>query len=182
MAKSQVKISGGLKSALEKLSSKVTQGAFVDVGYHEDATYPDGTPVAMVAAIQDGGAPKVGIPPRPFFRDMVKNGSDHWGADLAKLLPAVDYDAKKALAIMGEQMMGELQQSIVDILDPPLSPVTLMLRKMKSDNPDLVINRSVVEEARAKVKAGESYAGAPTKPLVDTGQLLRSVDAKVREK
>lgn len=53
-----VTFSGGdkLRAALEQLQRKVQDGAHVRVGFFEGATYPDGTPVAQIAAIQEFGA------------------------------------------------------------------------------------------------------------------------------
>jgi hypothetical protein len=177
-------VSGGdkLDAALRRIASNLAGGAELEVGFLENARYPDGTPVAMVAAIQDGGAPKAGIPPRPFFRDMVANESKHWAADLAQILPTVNYDAAKALSLMGEEIKGELQQSIADTFSPALSPVTVMLRKMKADDPSLVVTKGTVAEARRRVQAGETASGVSTKPLVETGHLLQSVDMRVRTK
>jgi hypothetical protein len=168
-----------LKAYLEKLGQQITKKATLNVGFLAGATYPTGMPVAAVAAIQEFGAPRASIPPRPYFRTMVKAESPHWGPDLGKLLKANKFDASRALALLGEQIRGELQQSIVDTNTPSLSPVTLMLRKMKSDNQALVVTGRVVGEAAARVAAGESAGGVSTKPLVDSGHLLDSVDFEV---
>jgi hypothetical protein len=176
-----VKITGGtnLEKALAEIAKKVSKAAKVDVGFLEDATYPDGTSVAMVAAIQEFGAPSAGIPPRPFFRAMIAAKSPEWPKAIGDLLTANDYDAAKTLDQAGAAIEGQLKESIENTFDPPLSPVTLMLRKMRADNPDLVVNKTVVEQARAKVAAGASSAGASTKPLVDSGHLLASTGHKV---
>ena len=73
-------ISGGQKldAALREMASKVAVPATLRVGFLENAKYPDGTPVAMVAAIQDYGAPGAGIPPRPFFRNMIADKQREW--------------------------------------------------------------------------------------------------------
>jgi hypothetical protein len=62
---------------------------------------------------------------------------------------------------------------------PPLSPVTLMLRKMFGNSPELIRGRDVGEAAR-RVAAGESSDGVSTKPLVWTGHLLNSVEYEVK--
>ena len=80
---------------------------------------------------------------------------------------------------MGEGIKSQLQQSIIDTFSPPLSPVTLMLRKMKANNPDLIVTGRTVGVAAANVAAGMSYAGVSTKPLIATGHLLNSVEYKV---
>lgn len=177
-----MKTKGGnkLKVTLEKISLAAKRAGTLRVGFLSKAKYPDGTPVAMIAAIQEYGAPRVGIPPRPFFRNMVTKKKGEWPGAIAKLLKANDYDARQTLMQAGDAIRGQLQQSIVDTMAPPLSPVTLMLRKMKHQTPGLVVNRTVVEQARARVAAGESTAGVSTKPLVETGHLLNSVDFEVK--
>jgi len=120
-------ISGGkkLEAALAKISRGVSQPATLRVGFLAGATYPNGTPVAMIAAIQDFGAPSRGIPPRPFFRNMVKAKSKEWPKAIADLLKANDYDAVKTLETTGEAIGGQLRQSIIDTNSPPLAPSTI---------------------------------------------------------
>lgn len=122
-----VTIKGGnkLAAALEELAKKVSKTATLRVGFLENATYPDGTPVAMVAMIQDFGAPGAGIPPRPFFRNMVAAKSAGWPAALAANLKAKNYDVTAALDLVGEGIEGQLRQSITDTNSPPLSPKTV---------------------------------------------------------
>ena len=121
------KLQGGekLQKYLAALSEKVRDKSTLRVGFLEGATYPDGTPVAMVAALQNFGAPKVGIPPRPFFSNMIKDHKDEWGPNLGKLLVANDFDAATALDLLGVRMGDELRQSIQDTNDPPLKPATI---------------------------------------------------------
>jgi hypothetical protein len=174
-------ISGGdkLEARLKALADKVSNPGTLRVGFLEGATYPDGTPVALVAAIQNFGAPARGIPPRPFFSNMIAQNKDAWGERLAAILKAQGMDAKRALKLMGAGIKGQLQQSIVDTLSPPLSPITLMLRKMKYADPELEVTGATVGEAARRVAAGESLEGVPTKPLVDTSHMLMSVDYEV---
>lgn len=174
-------ISGGdkLKAALGQIAKNLSTGGTLRVGFLENATYPDGTSVAMVAAIQEFGAPKAGIPPRPFFRNMIAEKSPEWPAAVGEALKDSDYDGEKALELTGQGISGQLRQSIADTSTPPLSPVTLMLRKMKAENPDLQVTGATVGEAARRIAAGESYGGASTKPLVESGHLLNSVDYEV---
>ena len=80
--------SGGekLQAALAELAKKVSKAASVEVGFLEGATYPDGTSVAMIAAIDEFGAPANGTPPRPYFRNMIAKDSPDWGDAVGKLL------------------------------------------------------------------------------------------------
>lgn len=175
-----VALRGGdkLETVLKGMARKLASGT-LRVGYLENATYPNGTSVAMVAAIQEYGAPRVGIPPRPSFRNMIAAKSPAWPGTMGKVLVASDYDARGTLDQMGAVIKDQLQQSIVATNAPPLSPVTLMLRKMKSEDQGLVVNRTVVAEARRRVAAGESTAGVSTKPLIESGHMRNSVGWEV---
>jgi hypothetical protein len=115
----------GLKKALANIEAKLATAKSVRVGFLEDAKYPDGTQVAYVAAIQNFGAPEANIPARPFFSNMVREKSPGWGKSLADVLKENDYDAKKALGLMGAGIKDQLQQSITDTNDPPLKPATI---------------------------------------------------------
>lgn len=174
-----VELKGGakLKKALKEISKKLSNASTLRVGFLENSDYPDGTPVAMVAAIQNFGAPKVGIPPRPFFSNMIKAKSPQWPEAIAKALPRTGYDAKQTLEIIGEGIVGDLKESINETFDPPLSPVTVMLRGMKSKG--VKITGRTVGEAAERVREGKTNYGASTKPLIDSGHLLNSVQKEV---
>lgn len=126
-----VEVKGGEKfeAALAAIAAKVKAPLTLRVGFLEGATYPagkhGGESVATVAAIQNFGAPKVGIPPRPFFSNMVKEKSPNWPRALARLLKTHNYDVRKVLQLMGEGIEGQLKQSIRDTNEPPLSPKTV---------------------------------------------------------
>ena len=177
-----MKVTGGgsLKGALDDIARNVSKASTVEVGFLENATYPDGTLVAKVAAIQEYGAPNASIPPRPYFRGMIKKESPHWPKDVAALLKQHDYDGAMVLANMGAEIKGELQESIVDTFEPPLSAVTLMLRQMRAEDPNLVVTGKTVGEAAARLARGEVPSGVSTKPLVDSGHLLNSIDFRVK--
>lgn len=120
-------LSGGNKitAYLEELSKKVNDAASLKVGFIGGATYPDGTPVAMVAAINEFGAPSRNQPPRPFFRAMIAKNNRNWGNKLAGYLDANDYNSSIALNKLGEDMIGELQDSISEFTDPELKQSTI---------------------------------------------------------
>jgi hypothetical protein len=128
-------IKGGEKfeAALSEIARMLGASRQLKVGFLSTATYPNGTPVALIAAIQNFGAPRAGIPPRPFFSDMVKKKSPEWPAAIGKLLVSQKYDAARVMQIMGEAIAGQLRQSIVDTNDPPLAPATI--RRKGFDKP-----------------------------------------------
>ena len=114
-----------LQLHLAKLASQVAAPATLRVGFLENAKYPNGTPVAMIAAIQDFGAPRANIPPRPFFRNMIRTKQREWGPAVARLLKANAWDAVRALNQAGQAIAGQLRQSIQDTNFPPLQPGTI---------------------------------------------------------
>jgi len=120
-------VRGGNKfqAQLQKMAGAVTSAERVRVGFMESARYPDGKPVAMIAAIQEFGAPRAGIPPRPFMRNMIAAKSPEWGPATGALLIANGYDAQKTLRMVGEAIAGQLRQSIVDTNEPPLADSTI---------------------------------------------------------
>lgn len=177
-------LKGGSKAEahLKALARRIGKAQAVNVGFLENATYPDGTKVAMVAAIQNFGAPAAAIPPRPFFTNMINEKSPGWGDQLSDVLVMSGYDMKAALALMGEGIKGQLQESIKETNAPALSKITLMLRKMRSEDQSLEVTGATVGEAARRVAAGESVAGVSTKPLNDTAHMQNSVDYEVIEK
>jgi len=169
-----------LEEFLRRTAKKVRNAATLKVGFMEGATYPDGTPVAMVAATQNFGAPSQGIPPRPFFSNMIRKHQNEWPDQVAKALKRSDMDAGQALTMMGHLIAGELREEIIDTNEPPLSPVTVMLRY--SHRMDEPVTFAMVQEARRRVAAGETPKGVTAsgaKPLIYTGHLLNSVEFTV---
>lgn len=95
----------------------------VEVGFLEGATYPDGTPVAAVAAWNEFGTEN--SPARPFFRNMIAKESPSWPAKMAGAYKATGGNGQKTLALMGDDIEGALKQSINDLTAPPLAPSTI---------------------------------------------------------
>lgn len=120
-------LTGGerLQTRLAEISLNVTRAATVKIGFLAGATYPDGTSVPLVAAINEFGAPSRNQPPRPFFRNMIADKSPEWPDAAAHLLLANNYDAAKTLGQIGEAISGQLRQSIRDLTEPPLKPSTI---------------------------------------------------------
>lgn len=173
-------IKGGdkLAAALKKISAKASKAASVQVGFLEGSTEPDGTSIPMIAALNEFGTKTA--PPRPFFRNMIAAKSDEWPAAVGDLLVANDYDSVATLDQTGAAIAGQLQQSIVDTFEPALSPVTVMLRGMKSNDQSLVVTGKTVGEAAERVAAGKTNYGASTKPLEDSGNMLNAVSHIVK--
>lgn len=174
------KVSGGAKAqrVLEAVGGRAGKGGLVRVGYLETATYPDGTPVALVAFWQEFGTPsaRFPIPPRPTFRMMIAKHWTEWSKQLAVLLKTGGYDSKKALRTMGGVIRDELIDSVLNASVLPISPVTAMVRKIRKGRATL---RTVFEAIRL-VKAGKTGAtGSGARRLVDSGVMERAPDFEV---
>lgn len=140
-------IDGGdkLLAALAGISRSVRGGGTLKVGFLSNARYPNGTPVAMVAAIQNFGAPSRNIPPRPFFTNMIAKHSSEWPGEIRTQLKSTNYDVATTMNRMGTLIRGQLQQSIRDTNEPPLAPATV--RRKGFDKP--LIDRGIMINAVA---------------------------------
>ena len=122
-------LSGGqnVERYFRDLAQKVRRGGTLEVGFMSSATYPDGTSVALVAALNEFGTSRA--PPRPFFRNMISQKSSGWGPAAGKLLVANNYDVRTTLALVGEGIKGQLQQSIASNTPPPNAPSTIARKR-----------------------------------------------------
>ena len=139
-----VKRVGSLSAALSKYKD---MNASVRVGVLENATYPDGTPVAMVAFWNEYGTRT--SPVRAFFRTTVSEQKKNWVLSVQNLMKMHD-DPKRVMGLIGVHMQEQIVQSINTWSDPPNSAYTI-------------------------AKKGSS------KPLIETGLLMRSIKSEVGE-
>lgn len=139
--------------ALEKLADQIKKSK-LEVGFFETAKYPDGTPVAYVAAIQEFGYPEGNIPSRPFFRNAISQ-NDGWKQLANKAMNAViegRIELNQALNQMGLKMAADVKDSITDGSYEALKQSTLDARQSR-----------------------KRTQGVASKPLIDTAQMLQSV-------
>ena len=114
-----VKRVGSLSAALSKYKD---MNASVRVGVLENATYPDGTPVAMVAFWNEYGTRT--IPVRAFFRTTISENKKNWVLSVQNLAKQHS-DGKKILGLMGEHIKGQIVNSINTWSDPPNAASTV---------------------------------------------------------
>ena len=114
-----VKRVGSLSAALSKYKE---MNASVRVGVLENATYPDGTPVAMVAFWNEYGTKR--IPPRPFFRTTVSEQKKNWVLSVQNLMK-MHNDPKRVMGLIGVNIQEQLVHSINTWSDPPNAPYTI---------------------------------------------------------
>jgi len=177
------KLVGGrrMEQHFKRVVKQLEEAKELRVGFLEGAKYEDGTPIAQVAFWQEFGSSR--FPVRSFFRPMIVKESASWGPLLARVLPKVGYDVDKAMHRLGGYIALQLTESIVTTPQPPLSEVTLMLRKMKDDDSSLVVTVQTVAEAARRVARGEKGAtGTRAKPLIDSGQMQRATGYELRRK
>jgi len=124
-------VSDFLSGIANRLKSSFSGPQKVKVGFLSNAKYPDGTPVAYIAALNEYGTSR--IPSRPFFRGMISAKSPEWGPTLGRILKANNYNAELSLSLMGEYVKGQLQKSIRDLKTPVNAPSTV--QKKGFDDP-----------------------------------------------
>lgn len=145
--------SGGeaLEKKLAELAERLGESKTLRVGFLEGATYPDGESVPMVAAANEFGDPAMNRPPRPFFRNMIADKSPQWGDDIGKIAVATNYDTSTLLPLMGERIKDQLQGSIREFYDPPLSPYTI---KKKGNDKPLIETSHMLNSVDYDIKDG----------------------------
>lgn len=107
------------------------------VGWFDNARYPDGTPVALVATTQEFGSAKKSIPPRSFMRPAINEGRAEWSAAAASGFKAVvdgRYTAQGVLDLIGEAAAGSVRQKISELNTPALKSSTLAARRKAGIN------------------------------------------------
>ena len=107
-----VKRVGSLSAALSKYKD---MNASVRVGVLENATYPDGTPVAMVAFWNEYGTRT--SPVRAFFRTTVSEQKKNWVLSVQNLMK-MHNNPQQVMGLIGEHMKGNIVQGLVSFSDP----------------------------------------------------------------
>ena len=169
-----------VRAKLEKVVDGF-QGRVAKVGWFPAAQYKDGTPVAYVASIQEQGVSSRSIPARPFIRPTIADRKGKWVKVMAGGAKAVVKGTATPEAVLdgvGLQAAADIGVTLASGKFDPLSPITLMLRKMRDDDPSLVVTGKVVAEAAARVAAGEEGSDR-IQPLHDTGLMISSLTHQV---
>ncbi|MFK2876894.1 hypothetical protein [Rhodanobacter hydrolyticus] len=145
------------------------------VGFPQGLEYEDGTPVAYVAAIQNFGAPAVGIPKRPFIEPAISDHKQDWVRLMGHGARKVGEGSLSAFDVLdgvGRMAVGDIQEEIASITSPELSPITVLLRKWMKEG--RTITGKTVGEAAQAIEDGVD-PGTDDKPLNATGFLIASV-------
>lgn len=155
----------------DKLKKKVAelaklQKAQVKVGFIDKGKYPNGTPIAYVAYLNEYGG---GLnPPRPFLKRTVKNHSKKWISIIKGTVEKHGLDdngVRQAFELAGMAAVGDVKRTIMDW--SPFDP---------RPNAEITIKR---KERRAR-KGKNLKAIDPYKVLVDSGLMVSSVKYEVK--
>lgn len=151
-----ISISGGTKykAVLDKIA-QYRKG--VKAGVPSGATNAStGASIVEYGIYNELGAPNAHIPPRPFMRDTQSQKQGKWVCVVAGKLKNREIQANSdvSLGIAGEAMKGDIKESI----------------QRGSWTPDA---EATVEAKRRKGKSD------PDHPLIDTGDLLKSIICEV---
>ena len=128
----RARVRGGRK--LRNLLRRAGRGGVerLQVGFFESARYPDGTPVAAVAAWNEFGA--ANIPERPFFRIALAGMRDPIEQIIRNEINPLKLVVDRQLADkIGAYAAGAVQESIADLTSPPNAPSTVA--RKGSSNP-----------------------------------------------
>lgn len=145
-----------MESVIREMGRKV-----VKVGYFPHSRYPDGTPVAGVAVVQELGSISRNIPPRRTFGPAVEEGRGMQRAAIAATFRRAvkgTQTVEQGLDQLGMAVVGDVQNKISELTFPPLK-------------------RGTIEARRRRGKSGK----ASEKPLVDTGVMIQSVTHAVED-
>lgn len=151
----------------------------IKAGVLARSTYPDtGESVAKVARIQEYGTSR--IPARPFLRNAVAANEGKWVArfksDIAKYLRG-DISLASAKTLTGDMMVADIKETIREGVNPPISEVTKMVRKMTKTEGKKK-GRKTYAEAVKRVRKGERADDVDATPLYDTHVLYSSIESE----
>lgn len=190
-----------MQAVLHDFRNRVRSSATLNVGWDDRTNYPDGTPVATVARVQEygavikhpggtryitdavvkrknrlmmttrfvgpdfkgdtftTGAHEIVVPARPFIRPTIAEHGDRWVRNVVRDLAETDLSLDAILERVGIEIVGDIQAAIKAVMAPPLAPST----------------------RRRRIRKGFSDMSTATKPLIDTGTMLRTIRAEVVE-
>ncbi|MFL9904271.1 hypothetical protein PQR71_40140 [Paraburkholderia fungorum] len=198
--------SGGaaLEAKLREIAEKVGKAKTVNVGFLEGATYPDGTPVALIAATNEyGGTVTVPAHDTTIHRKIDKQGNFAAGA--------LDEDGNRIGASQfvkasrsNYDTTHHVEEYTVTIPARPFFRGMIQKNKgewpadlgkiIKAANYDSVLalgrlGKHVAEQLQESIRAFDDPANAKStiakkgfdKPLVDSKNMLDNVDSEVKE-
>lgn len=139
---------GKLEQALAEIAAKISSKKTLRVGFLEGSTNQEGVSIPTYAAIDEFGAPSRGQPPRPYFRNFIQKYSPSWPKIIKNVLKGTDYNVERTFDLLGDQMEGELKQSINDLVSPPLAESTI---KRKGFDKPLIDHADMINSVKHEI-------------------------------
>lgn len=167
--KTRVKVKQSAKNLLlrEALGRIAHSSPMQGIGWFRDQIHPESNaPIPEIASlVSEGGVNGRGvrIPPRPFMKLAIEKNGKKWSAALSRLTRAElrkgrAADMETVLWKVGEIAKEDIVAEIDALTEPPLSPVTIEIRKKRYQSEGKTFNKASLE-----------------KPLIDTGAMVGSI-------
>jgi len=154
----------------------------VYVGVPESTTQREGEPEnnATLAYIHDNGSPATNIPARPFLREGVEEGLPKCEKQLKKAvdLALAGKSTEPALHGVGLSAQNAVRHYMSTADFVPLSKYTLEQR-VKRAGIGVKIGKGAQAELDARAR-GEAPSNENARPLIDTGELRKSITYAIR--
>lgn len=186
-------LSGGerMRVVLDVIQRKAGSGEFLRLGFLEGATYPDGTPVAYIASIQEyGGTFKVDERQQTIYRKLdaqggfakggkfVKRGASNFATEHTAPAHAVTIPPRPFFRQMIAAKSPGWGASMAKVMKASGCDVAVSLGRM---------GEGIRGQLQGSIREFTTPANAPSTiakkgfnaPLRDTGHMLNSVDFEV---
>jgi hypothetical protein len=150
-----------------KLAIAKIDGQQGRVGWFDASKYDNGQPIAGIAAVQEFGSEKNKIPPRLGMRetfDMKKADFANTAKTISTMVMRGQMQPDNVMEAVTQAAAGAMRERISKISSPALNEKTVAARKRRLAN------------------GGKTATSGITKPLVDTGLLLGTLNSEVISK
>jgi hypothetical protein len=171
------RVEGAGRKKLSKLIFEL-DGLQGTVGWDGRLKYKGGIPIARIATQNEYGNAKLGIPPRPFFRPAVKANQSRWRAIAkAAAMNAVkgSGDPKQMIKRLVKDGERAVKQSIRKVFSPILAYATKAARIRRR----AAYQNLKTREARRRMRETMMSNAKISKPLIDTGRMLKTLKGRV---
>ena len=122
-----IEFTGGeaMRARLKKMLDQAGEKLVLRVGFLEGSTCGQNNQASApnVAALLEYGT--INMPPRPFFEQMLAKRRGEWPDRIVKIAKAYDGDMGRTFSALGQSIVQDLQQEIIEFDDPPDSPETI---------------------------------------------------------
>jgi hypothetical protein len=166
------KVGMALLKRINRMQEMLSEAPEVRVGWFKGQRYPNGEQIADVAFKQEYGTSGVpGIPSRPFMRVAERNRGG-WKQRLSREIrfefkKKESGDISKAFERVGYMVKEDIQIAILSVHEPPLRPYTV---RKRAERLGLTFHDAFGGNER------NSYM--LTKPLIDTGTMITSIEVR----